>query len=239
MRAKLAWRPMRVQVFQHVPFEGLGAIEPWLLARGARIATTRFFANDPIPLPDTYDWLVVMGGPMSVNDETGLPWLRDEKRAVAAAIAADKTVLGVCLGAQLIASALGAKVRPNREREVGWFAVERAVAADAHALAAALPARAPVFHWHGETFELPPGAIHLARSEGCEAQAFALGPRVLGMQFHLDTTPAMIEALAAHCPDDLRPGRFVQSRVEMLCDATRFASAHALLAHWLDALASA
>jgi GMP synthase-like glutamine amidotransferase len=227
---------VRVHVFQHVPFEGLGAIEPWLRAHGAAIATTRFFAGDPIPPPDRYDWLVAMGGPMSVNDEVALPWLRDEKRAIAAAIDAGKTVLGVCLGAQLVASACGAKVVPNREREVGWLEVERVDGAAAHPLGRALPPRAEVFHWHGETFELPSGAVHLARNEGCEAQAFALGPRVLALQFHVETTPEGAAALAAHCPDDLSPGRFVQSRAALLGDAARFARAHAVLHPLLAAL---
>jgi GMP synthase-like glutamine amidotransferase len=228
---------MRVRVFQHVPFEGLGAIEPWLAARGAAVATTRFFAGDPIPPLESYDWLVAMGGPMSVNDEAELPWLVDEKRAIAASIDAGKTVVGVCLGAQLAASALGAKVGPNREREIGWHEIERTAAAASHPLGAALPPRALVFHWHGETFELPPGALHLARSAGCETQAFAIGDRVLGMQFHLDTRPEMVEALARHCPEDLREGRFVQPLEAMLGEPSRFARAHALLDRWLDALA--
>jgi GMP synthase-like glutamine amidotransferase len=229
---------VRVRVFQHVPFEGLAAIEPWLRARGAEIATTRFFAGDPLPPIESYDWLVAMGGPMSVNDEATLPWLGDEKRAVAAAIAAGKTVLGVCLGAQLVACALGAKVRANREREVGWHEIERVASAADHPLARALPPRALVFHWHGETFEIPPGAVHLARSAGCEAQAFAFGPRVLALQFHVDTTPDGVAALAEHCPEDLRPGRFVESREAMLGDPTRFARVHALLGDLLGALAS-
>jgi GMP synthase-like glutamine amidotransferase len=229
---------MRVRVFQHVPFEGLGALEPWLAARGATLATTRFFAGDPIPPLQSYDWLVAMGGPMSVNDEATLPWLVAEKRAVAAAIEAGRTVVGVCLGAQLVASALGAEVGPNREREIGWFEIERTAEAAAHPLGAALPPRAEVFHWHGETFELPPGAVHLARSAACDAQAFAVGRRVLAMQFHLDTRPEMVDALARHCPEDLRPGRFVQAVAEMLRDPARFAAAHALLERWLDALAA-
>ncbi len=159
---------MRVQVFQHVPFEALGAIEPWLAARDAQIGWTRFFEDPRIPAPDAYDWLIVMGGPMSANDEAALPWLRDEKRAIAAAIDAGKTVLGVCLGAQLIASALGANVTPNREREIGWFPIERVADPAAHPIARAFPARAEVFHWHGETFDLPPCAVHLARSEACD-----------------------------------------------------------------------
>ncbi len=213
---------MRVQVFQHVPFEGLGAIEPWLAARGARIGWTRFFADARIPDPDDYDWLIAMGGPMSVNDEVALPWLRDEKRAIAAAIDAGKTVLGVCLGAQLIASACGAKVMRNPEREIGWFPIERIAEPAEHPIARALPPQAEVFHWHGETFTLPRGAVHLARSEACEAQAFALGPHVVGMQFHLETTRESAAALVTHCPEDLKPGRFVQTGEDLLGDAARF-----------------
>jgi GMP synthase-like glutamine amidotransferase len=227
---------MRVHVFQHVPFEGLGAIEPWLAARDAQVGWTRFFEDPRIPARDSYDWLIVMGGPMSVNDEAALPWLRAEKRAVAAAIDAGKTVLGMCLGAQLIASALGAKVTPNREREIGWFPVDRVADPAAHPIARAFPARAEVFHWHGETFELPPGALHLARSEACEVQAFALGPRVVGMQFHLETTPESAAALVHNCPEDLRAGRYVQSGDEMLRDAARFTRLHQLLEALLGAL---
>lgn len=229
---------MRVHVFQHVPFEGLGAIEPWLAARGAAISWTHFFGEARIPRPDAYDWLIAMGGPMSVNDEAALPWLRDEKRAIAAAIDADKTVLGVCLGAQLIASACGADVTPNREREIGWFPIERVAAPEEHPIARALPPRAEVFHWHGERFALPRGALHLARSEACEAQAFALGPRVVGMQFHLETTRESAAALLEHCPDDLKPGRFVQDGTAMLDDERRFESLRAVLDSLLSALAA-
>jgi GMP synthase-like glutamine amidotransferase len=228
---------MRVQIFQHVPFEGLGTIESWLAARDASIAWTRFFADPRLPALNTYDWLIVMGGPMSVNDEAELPWLRDEKRAIAAAIDAGKTVLGICLGAQLIASALGAVVSANREREIGWFEIERVADPAAHPIARAFPPRAEVFHWHGETFALPAGAVHLARSEACDAQAFALGPRVVGLQFHLETTPDGVAALVRHCPEDLGAGRTIQSSDEMLGDAARFARLHELLDALLGALA--
>jgi len=142
----------------------------------------------------------------------------------------------VCLGAQLIASALGAKVTPNREREIGWFPIERVADPAAHLIARAFPARAEVFHWHGETFKLPPCAVHLARSEACDAQAFALGPRVVGLQFHLETTPDGVAALVRHCPEDLGAGRYVQSSDEMLRDAARFARLHEVLEALLDAL---
>ena len=229
---------MRVHVFQHVPFEALGAIEPWLAARDAQITWTRFFADASIPAPDDYEWLIVMGGPMSVNDEAKLPWLRDEKRAIAAAIDAGKTVLGVCLGAQLIASACGAAVTPNREREIGWWPIERVAAADAHPIAHALPPRAEVFHWHGETFGLPADAVHLARSEACETQGFALGSRVVGMQFHLETTPASAAALVQNCSEDLKPGRYVQSGDEMLGDEGRFGALRGILGTLLETLAA-
>lgn len=229
---------MRVHVFQHVPFEGLGAIEPWLAARNATITWTRFFADAQVPPPDAYDWLIAMGGPMSVNDEVALPWLRGEKRAIAAAIDAGKTVLGVCLGAQLIASACGAKVMPNREREIGWWPIERVAGADAHPIGRAFPKRAEVFHWHGETFELPRGAVHLARSEGCEAQAFALGERVVGMQFHLETTRESAAALVENCPEDLKPGRYVQSGDEISNDPGRFDALRRMLDELLVTLVS-
>ena len=114
---------MRVHVLQHVPFEGLGSIGPWLQRRGAAISATRFFAGDQLPHLESLDMLVAMGGPMSVNDEATLPWLQEEKRLIADAIGRGTPVLGVCLGAQLIASALGARVFPNHVKEIGWFPV--------------------------------------------------------------------------------------------------------------------
>jgi GMP synthase-like glutamine amidotransferase len=230
---------MRVHVFQHVPFEDLGAIEPWLAEHDARVEWTRFFEEPRLPDIDAFEWLIVLGGPMSVHDVDHHPWLSAERRAIAAALEAGRTVLGICLGAQLLARASGARVVPNEEREVGWFPIERVAARDAHPLAGALPARADAFHWHGETFELPGGAVHLARSAGCEAQAFALGPRALGLQFHVEVTPAGVGRLAEHCPDDLRPGRWVQTRAAMLADPRRFAVAHRILAGLLDGLLAA
>jgi len=215
---------MRVHVLQHVPFEGLGSIGPWLERRGHTVAWTRLFETASFPALESLDLVVALGGPMSVNDEAELPWLASEKRFVADAIEAGKGVLGICLGAQLVAAARGAKVRPNREREIGWHPVSRVEVAREHPCAWLLPSRLEAFHWHGETFELPEGAVQLARSEGCEQQAFALGDRVIGLQFHLETTPASARALIEHCPADLAPGRFVQSAAEMLGDPERFAA---------------
>src|SRR5690606_3581623 len=129
------FRPMRAHYLQHVPFEGLGSIEPWLRARGFSVTATRFFEDPALPDPRGIDLLVVMGGPMSVNDDASLPWLVDEKRFVRAAIDANIPVLGICLGAQLIASAMGARVQPGREKELGWFPVQAVHAAHAPGLA--------------------------------------------------------------------------------------------------------
>ena len=115
---------MRAHYFQHVPYEGLGCITGWLESRAARVTGTRFFESPRLPDPAQVDFLIIMGGPMSVNDEATLPWLRAEKRFIAETIAAGKTVLGICLGAQLIASALGARVYRNPEPEIGWFPIE-------------------------------------------------------------------------------------------------------------------
>ena len=202
---------MRVRVFQHVSFEGLGALEPAFRRRGREIAATRFFANDPLPDPAEVDFLVAMGGPMSVNDEAAFPWLAPEKEFIRRHVATGKPYLGICLGAQLLASALGARVFPNREKEIGWFPIEGL--AHGNPAAFRFPSTAEVFQWHGETFDLPPGATHLARSSVCENQAFQIG-RAIGLQFHLETTPESARALIRHSGPELAPGPFVQTEAE-------------------------
>jgi GMP synthase-like glutamine amidotransferase/RimJ/RimL family protein N-acetyltransferase len=224
---------MRVRVLQHVPFEGLAALEPALRAGDHEVATTRFFASDPLPTPDAFDWLVVLGGPMSVHDEARYAWLAPEKELVHRSIERGCAVLGICLGAQLVAEVLGGRVRANREKEIGWFPVERMPGAEASSFGRALAPRTVAFHWHGETFELPPGAIHLARSEACENQAFGWGERVLALQFHLETTPAAAASLVEHCRDELLPGRFVEPPEAMLSDPSRFERIRPVLARLL------
>lgn len=226
---------MRVHVFQHVPFEGLGALEPAFRKRGCEIAATRFFANDPLPVSGDVDFLVALGGPMSVNDEAVFPWLPAEKEFIRRHVAAGKPFLGICLGAQLLAGALGARVFPNREKEIGWFPVAGFPVRDPAAFR--FPATAEVFHWHGETFELPPGAVQLARSRACENQAFQIGTAI-GLQFHLETTPATARALVEHAREEMAPGPFVQTEAEILAEAPeRYAALHRLqddlLAHLL------
>ncbi len=208
---------MRAHYLQHVPFEGLGSIEPWLEAAGYEIANTRLFESAGLPDPTMIDLLIVMGGPMSVNDEDKFPWLAPEKRFIRSAIDSGKPVLGICLGAQLIASAMGAVVYRNSVKEIGWFPIQGVSLNDSSAFS--FPPSVEVFHWHGETFELPSGAIHLARSEGCENQAFQLGRSVIGLQFHLETTPASAREIISNCRDELVPSKYVQTEKEILSAA--------------------
>lgn len=233
---------MHVHTLQHVPFEGLGSIGPWLAARGARMSGTHLYESPTPPLPavDDLDWLVVMGGPMSANDDAEHPWLAAEKRLIREAIQAGRVVLGICLGAQLVAAALGARVLRNDEPEIGWFPIEPAEGAGASPFAPLLARPREVLHWHGDTFELPEGAVRLAGSAACANQAFSWGDRVLGLQFHLEMTPEGAAALADHCAGDLLPGRpWVQSREQILARPERFAQAHAAMAEVLEQLLAA
>ena len=205
---------MRAHYLQHVPFEGLGSIEPWLMLAGYDITNTRFFETAELPGINEIDLLIIMGGPMSVNDEIELPWLIREKRFIGDAIDNGKPVLGICLGAQLIASAMGAKIFPNAFKEIGWFPIQGISSIDSSAFR--FPASTEVFHWHGETFDLPTGAILLARSEGCENQAFQIGKSVIGLQFHLETTPESAMELVSNCRDELVAGEYIQTEQDIL-----------------------
>jgi GMP synthase-like glutamine amidotransferase len=202
---------MRTHCLQHVAFEGLGSIAPWLLEAGHAISYTRFFESAALPKLEEIDGLIVMGGPMSVNDEARFPWLVPEKAMIRDAVQARKPVLGVCLGAQLIASALGASVYANPCKEIGWFPVKAVAAAEEAPFPIfRFPAEVEVFHWHGETFDLPAGAVHVAASAGCPNQAFQFGPSAIGLQFHLETTPESLGELVANCRAELVPAVFVQ-----------------------------
>jgi GMP synthase-like glutamine amidotransferase len=205
---------MRAHYFQHVPFEGLGSIGPWLRAAGYEVTKTQFFESAALPDINQIDLLVVMGGPMSINDEHVFPWLVLEKRFIHDCINNGKPVLGICLGAQLVASAMGAVVYRNTAKEIGWFPIQGISTIGSSNFS--LPLSVEVFHWHGETFDLPAGATLLARSEGCENQAFQLGRSVIGLQFHLEITPESIREMVSNCRDELVPSQYVQAPEEIL-----------------------
>jgi GMP synthase-like glutamine amidotransferase len=184
---------MHVLVFRHAPLEGIGSIAAALERN--RIACREVGqASRPVhsPVDLTHaDGLILMGGPMSANDD--LPWVPHELAAIREAVQRGIPVLGVCLGAQLIARALGARVYPNPEKEIGWSPLHWTPAAAADPLFHGFSDSETVFQWHGETFDLPPGAQHLAWSNACRHQAFRVARNVYGIQFHLEVTPQIVE----------------------------------------------
>lgn len=231
-------KTIKIHCFQHVHFEDLGCIANWIEENGHAVEYTRFYENPSIPGVDEYDWLVVMGGPMSVNDEGEFPWLVGEKKAIKEAIANGKTVIGICLGSQLIAHVLGENVCKNREREIGWFDISLTGTKDSENLlntGFANPVK--VFHWHGETYEIPANSIHLAYSAACGNQAFLYNEKVLGLQFHLEVTEQSIGAMIENGRNELVKGTFVQSESEILSQMAGIGSNNRIMFQILDKLA--
>ena len=183
----------KLLVFQHAAAEPLGVLDPMLRRWGFRIRYVNFAREPAVPLDlERYNGLVVLGGPMNVDQTGAYPHLLTEIAAIRAALKLEVPVLGICLGAQLLAAALGATVRPNRVREIGWYRLQPAAEAQTDRLFRHFDAGQHVFQWHAYTFDLPPGAVHLASTESCEHQAFRYGNRAYGLQFHLEADEALI-----------------------------------------------
>lgn len=211
---------MRLHYLQHVPFETPAQIAQWAHSRGHHWQGTHFYAADDLPALSDIDALIVMGGPMGVNDEALYPWLRSEKAFLAAAIAQNIPILGICLGAQLLAQVLGANVMAGTTKEIGWYPIELTPAAQDHPWFRGWPSSLTVFHWHSDTFSLPAAAIPLATSAVCRQQGFLWQDRVLGLQFHLEVTPATIADLIDHCGDELvEAGPYIQSAAAIAANA--------------------
>lgn len=184
----------KLLVFQHVPHEILGTLNPLLKDAGFRIHYVNFGRHPDLrPSLDGYHGLVVLGGPMSAYDTREHPHLKTELHVIEEALRRGLPILGICLGAQLIATALGAKVRSNRAKEIGWYDVAPTPRAADDPLFANFRSVERIFQWHGDTFAIPRGAAHLARSAACTNQAFRYGSNVYGLQFHLEVDEAMID----------------------------------------------
>ena len=222
-------KEIRICVLQHVPFEGPAAIEKWIADGGAHSFTTKLYQDDPLPSQHDFDWLIVMGGPMGVDDTEAYPWLIEEQRFILEAIDSGKRVLGICLGAQQIAAALGAAVRKNEHREIGWFAINRTPDIANTILDDLWPERIAVFHWHGDTFELPMGAQLIASSSACINQGFILDNRVVGLQFHLEVTPSSVATLIEHCHNELDDSEYVQPASDLVAADPLFLKNNQLL----------
>jgi len=215
---------MRLHFLQHVWFEDLAYIKTWAERRNIIISRTAFFNNEALPAVDSFDRLVIMGGPMGVYEEKAYPWLVDEKKFIDQAIHDGKKVLGICLGAQLIAATAGADVYKHAHPEIGWFDVFQTEQGKASQIFSVLPEAFKAFHWHSDMFDLPSGAKRLAESGACKNQAFELNGNVVGLQFHLESTVESINKLIEHCGSGLEEKDFVQNcdTIGIKCSRVRF-----------------
>lgn len=230
---------MHIEVFQHVPFEDSARMADWARERGHRVHTTRWFAGEsPPPMADC-DMLFVMGGLMGTYDEADYPWLAAVKRSLRDAIDAGIKIVGVCLGAQLLAEGLGGRVYPNPlGREIGWWPVQTTPAARGTVLfGPEPPTTVPAFQWHGDTFDLPPGATNLATSPAAAHQCFELDRRIVAMQFHWDYSAESIRRMHCHCSAELTDAPAIQPAEKHLPAEAELASTGKLLFAMLDRLA--
>ena len=231
---------MRVHVVQHVTFETPALIADWARERGHELTMSLALAEEYPPCEEI-DFLVVLGGPMDADDEVTSPWLCAEKHYIAKCIATGHEVLGVCLGAQIVAEVLGGKVRRNPEREIGWYEVHKTASASGEPLFAEWPDSLVAGQWHGDTFDLPAGLETLYSSEACANQAFVFDRRVVGLQFHLEWSEESLAALVAECGSELNGGElWVMSASEIIDEAPeRIAANRVLLTAMLDSMSAA
>jgi GMP synthase-like glutamine amidotransferase len=193
---------MRIHIVQHVPFEGPGLIAEWAAEQGHDL-DIGLAITESYPSPEVIDLLVVMGGPMDADDEIASPWLTAEKRFIAEAIAEGRLVLGICLGAQILAEVLGGRVKRAEQPEIGWYSVRLTGEGASEPLFDRWPDEVVVGHWHGDTFDLPLGLEPALSSEITPNQAFVFDDRVVGLQFHLEWDERTLNALISESADDL------------------------------------
>lgn len=225
---------IKIHTIMHVPFEGLGCIAEWISKNNHPVSFTKFYESYQLPDLNGIDWLVIMGGPMGVYDEALYPWLAEEKEYIRQAINGGKTVLGICLGSQLIAEVLGAKVYPNEQKEIGWMKVKRTQTSKESPILGNTEAEFSVFHWHGDTYDLPAGSTHLFESEVCKHQAFLYQEKVLGLQFHFEVTPETLLGMVENGENELIESNTVQSAKVIMTETKHFESNNNKMFQLLD-----
>ena len=226
----------KIHVLQHVPYETPGCIENWINERSYIQTVTEFYNYGILPLISSFNWLIVMGGPMSVNDAQTYPWLSLEKRFIKESILAGKTVIGICLGSQLIAEALGSRVYKNSIKEIGWFPVKRAGSETGTDLLSGFDSTETVFHWHGETFDLPQGASLMFSSEVCANQCFIYNKKIIGLQFHIEVTESLLNGMIQNGAEEIIPGQYIQSEDSLRAGLSNIKRNNELMYSLLDGL---
>lgn len=225
---------MRLHSLQHVPFEDTANIKLWAKERGHGLTTTHLYENEHLPDMRDFDWLVVMGGPMNIHEQDEYPWLAREKRFIRRAIDNDKIVLGICLGAQLIADVMGGSVFQGPNREIGWHQVNLTEEGTKSKLFKVLPESFTAFQWHGDTFNIPKDAICTAKSEAYQNQAFEIG-RAIALQFHLESSIHSIEHLIDNCRNELdSDSPYVQSADTILDHTAQLVELRKLMNRFMD-----
>ena len=207
---------IKIHIFMHVPYEGPGCIEDWILKNGNHISYTKFYEQFSLPDVNKIDALVIMGGPMSVYEEDKYHWLAKEKEFIREAINKEKKIIGICLGSQLIAEVLGAKVYPNKQKEIGWFDINQTATAQNNTILNDTSQQLTVFHWHGDTYDLPPDTEHLYYSNICKNQAFIYNNSVLGIQFHFEVTDKTLYEMVKNGSSELQKSETVQTADEII-----------------------
>jgi GMP synthase-like glutamine amidotransferase len=208
---------MKIHYLQHVPFENLGNIQKWAENRNYSITKTLLYKDPKYPPLSDFDWLIIMGGSMNVNEEKRYSWLVEEKIFIRKAIDAGKIVLGICFGAQLIADILGGKVYKGIHKEIGWFEVNLTDEGINSPIFEGIPEKFTAFHWHGDTFNLPQQTLRTVQNQLYANQAFNYRDHVICLQFHLEMNKECIKLLIENCGNELIDEKYIQtSKSELL-----------------------
>jgi len=229
---------VNIQCLMHVPFEGPGIIELWAEEKKHPMSFTRMYENDDLPELSEVDMLVIMGGPMNVFDFHIHSWMQDEIEWVRKYIDLGKPVIGICLGAQIIAAALGADVYPGEHKEIGWYNLQFLPSLGEFRICKDLPSSRKVFHWHGDTFPIPEGAIRIASSTAFPNQGFIFNKKAIALQFHLEVTPESVAGMVDKCRSQLVPGEYIQTEKEILRESCCFETNQQVLCQFLDYLSA-
>ena len=207
---------MRIHIIQHLAHEHGASIIDWAKERHHNLSFTYTFnKGHAYPSSDEFDMVIILGGTMGAYEEDKYTWLRAEKHFIRQAIEAGKLILGICLGSQILADVLGSKVYPHDKKEIGFFPIYKTADGEMEKSLAEIPDTWTVFHWHGDTFDLPPGASHLFFSDGCKNQGFRKD-KCFGFQFHGEANAELLQAMIANERSELLKDDYVQSEDEIL-----------------------